>query len=202
MKKKKKDRETGRLTRSGGGPVRRVWGEREAVPSRLLRSFTASAGGGRVPCRLHEPSKGPRWRRRSSSAPDLRGWHRGCMAVSRGAGVNSSSPFRPACSIPWQRRRSREIHMFLNVGWPRSFPASLPPDRCYPPATKESRKATVRAVTWATGRPSPRLVLAQTVSGWASNASGKRVLVISWKPCPAGCVSWVNSRNTISRIGL
>lgn len=54
---------------------------------------------------------------------------------------------------------------------------SLPPSPLllHPPAENESRKAPERAVTWAIGGSSPCLILAQTVSEWASNALEKHM---------------------------
>lgn len=97
------------------------------------------------------------------------------LAVARGAGFKSLSPFYLSCSIfPGVAGGAGKYICSCMLG-ARGLSLSSSPLLLHPPAEKESRKATEDAVTWAMGGLFPGLIVAQTVSEWASNALEKHI---------------------------
>lgn len=102
-------------------------------------------------------------------------WLSSGLAVARGAGFKSLSPFHPPCSIfPGDADGAGKYICSCMLG-ARGLSLSSSPLLLHPPAVKESRKATEHTVMWAMGGLFPGLRVAQTVSEWASNALEKHM---------------------------
>lgn len=127
-----------------------------------------------------KPSKGWRQRCCSSSALSLKGSLCGTAVAwlfQKGQVWNHCSSFILCVIFPDKENVAGKYLsscMFGDWGLSLHLPPRLP---CLP-ATNESRKAVVWAVTWPIGRLSTCLALAHTVSEWASNALQKHTLVI------------------------